>query len=522
MGLAQMPGTGLLPAVVPGAFDGWMLLLRDYGTLKLRDVLSYAISYAEHGFPLVPRIVAHDHSGGRLLPDRMAELGRGLARQRQAAASGQAVPHAGIAETYKRILAEAEAAGGDRIRQIEAARHAFYKGFVAEAIDRFYQTELIDSTGARHRGLLTGDDLARYAARVEPPLSVDYHGLTVHKLGPWSQGPMLLQTLRLLERIDIAAMDPLGPDFVHTLVEALKLGFADREVFYGDPDAVDVPLATLLSAGIRGRAPQADRRARLDGACGRATSAARRSACGACSRWPARKSRSAPGGGEPTFAPLPVEWGDTVHLDVVDAAGNMISATPSGGWLQGSPVVPGLGFPISTRGQMCWLEDGHPTTLRPRNAPAHHALADAGHARRRAVSRDRHARRRPAGAVDPHRVPAPRASPHEPAAGDRRADVPDQAHGAVVPSAPVRAGPRLMRRPLPGGNARRTGAARPSAHRRRSLGARAHLRGRPLGRLPARRRDAAADAGLRGWAIDRLLADQARPVRAIVLASGIS
>ena len=140
MGLEQMPGTGLLPAVVPGAFDGWMLLLRDYGTLTLRDVLSYAIGYAERGFPLVPRIVA------TIIP------------------------------------------------------------------------------------------------------AVDYHGLTVHKLGPWSQGPMFLQTLRLLERIDIAAMDPLGPELVHTLLEALKLGFADREVFYGDPDAVDVPLATLLSA----------------------------------------------------------------------------------------------------------------------------------------------------------------------------------------------------------------------------------------------------------------------------------
>ena len=108
-------------------------------------------------------------------------------------------------------------------RQIEAARRAFYKGFVADAIDRFYRTELMDSTGARHRGLLSGDDLARYAARVELTLSVDYHGVTVHKIGPWSQGPMLLQTLRLLERTGIATMDPVGPDFVHTLVEALKL-----------------------------------------------------------------------------------------------------------------------------------------------------------------------------------------------------------------------------------------------------------------------------------------------------------
>ena len=368
MGLRQMPGTGLLPAVVPGAFDGWMLLLRDYGTLTPRDVLSYAISYAEHGFPLVPRIVSTIIPAVDYFKTEWPSSGEVWLANGKAPHPNRPLRTPAIAETYKRILAEAEAAGSDRIRQIEAARRAFYKGFVAEAIDRFYQTELMDSTGARHRGLLSGDDLAHYAARVEKPLSVDYHGLTVHKIGPWSQGPMLLQTLRLLERTGIATMDPLGPDFVHTLVEALKLGFADREVFYGDPDAVDVPMETLLSAGY------ADTRAKLIG--GRASMELAPGDIGDARERMRRVLAIAgkekpvgPGGGEPTFAPLPVEWGDTVHLDVVDAAGNMISATPSGGWLQGSPVVPGLGFPISTRGQMCWLEHGHPTTLRPRTRP---------------------------------------------------------------------------------------------------------------------------------------------------------
>ena len=368
MGLAQMPGTGLLPAVVPGAFDGWMLLLRDYGTLKVRDVLSYAIGYAANGFPLVPRIV------GTIIP--AVEY-----FQKEWPSSGEVwlvngrPPHPdkpfrtrAIAETYKCILAEAEAASSDRLKQIEAARHAFYKGFVAEAIDRFYKSELIDSTGERHRGLLNGDDLANYQARVEKPVSVDYHGFTVHKLGPWSQGPMLLQTLRLLEGFDIAAMDPLGPDFVHTVVEALKLGFADRDTMYGDPDVVDVPLATILSRDY------ADARRKLIGERA-AMELTPGDVCGAPERMrrvlamAGRETPIGPGAGEPTFAPLPPEWGDTVHLDVVDAAGNMISATPSGGWLQGSPVVPGLGFPISTRGQICWLEDGHPSTVRPRTRP---------------------------------------------------------------------------------------------------------------------------------------------------------
>ena len=368
MGLRQMPGTGLLPAVVPGVFDGWMLLLRDYGTLKLRDVLSYAIFYAERGFPLVPRIVATIIPAVEYFKTEWPSSGEIWLANGKAPHPDKAFRTPAIAETYRRILAEAEAAGGDRIAQIEAARRAFYRGFVAEAIDRLYRTELMDSTGTRHRGLLTGDDLARYAARIERPVSIGYHGLDVHKIGPWSQGPMLLQTLRLIEPLDIAAMDPLGLDFVHTLVEALKLGFADREAFYGDPDAVNVPLATLLSTTY------ADERRKLIGE--RASIEFRPGDIGDAKARIARVLAMAgkekpigPGGGEPTFAPLPPEWGDTVHLDVVDAAGNMISATPSGGWLQGSPVVPGLGFPISTRGQMCWLEHGHPTTLRGGTRP---------------------------------------------------------------------------------------------------------------------------------------------------------
>ncbi|HMK81846.1 MAG TPA: gamma-glutamyltransferase family protein [Xanthobacteraceae bacterium] len=368
LGLKQMPGTGLLPAVVPGAFDGWMLLLRDYGTLTLRDVLAYAIFYAENGFPLMPRIVATIIPAVEYFSTEWTSSGAVWLVNGKAPHPDKPFRTPAIAETYRRILAEAEAAGRDRVRQIEAARQAYYKGFVAEAVDRFFRTELMDSSGARHAGLLTGADLARYQARVEKPLSLDYHGLTVHKLGPWSQGPLFLQTLRLLEGFDIAAMDPQGAAFVHTLVEALKLGFADRETIYGDPDFVEVPLATLLSK------PYADARRKL---IGREASLEFRPGdiCGAPERMrrvlamAGKETPVGPGGGEPTFAPLPVEWGDTVHLDVVDAAGNMISATPSGGWLQGSPVVPGLGFPISTRGQMCWLEEGHPTTLRPGSRP---------------------------------------------------------------------------------------------------------------------------------------------------------
>ncbi|MCQ4160071.1 gamma-glutamyltransferase family protein [Roseomonas sp. GC11] len=365
LGLRQVPGTGLLPAVVPGAFDAWMLLLRDYGSWTPAQVLEAAIDYAENGFPVLPRVAssilaARDFFLAEWPSSAEAWLPGGEVPRPRSLLKSPA-----IAATYRRILAEAEAAGPDRIRQIEAARDAFYRGFVAEAVDHFYRhAALMDSSGRRNPGLLTGEDLARYRARLEPTTRRDYHGYTIHKTGPWGQGPVLLQALAILEGYDLAAMDPAGERFLHTVVEAMKLAYADREVFYGDPDAVEVPLATLLSAehgaarrALIGETASPDLRpSDLPGAAAR------------MARVLAMAGAEQPvglGHGEPTFAPLPVEWGDTVHLDVVDRWGNMVSATPSGGWLQSSPAVPGLGFSISTRGQMGWLEPGHPSTVTP-------------------------------------------------------------------------------------------------------------------------------------------------------------
>ncbi|MGG5887004.1 gamma-glutamyltransferase family protein [Falsiroseomonas sp. HC035] len=369
LGLAQVPGTGLLPSVVPGAFDAWMLLLRDHGTWTPRAVLEAAIGYAENGFPVLPRVAASILPAREFFPAEWPSSAEIWLPGGEVPRPRALLRTPGLAATYRRILAEAEAAGANREAQIEAARGAFYRGFVAEAVDRFYRTaELMDSSGRRHGGLLTGDDMARYAARTEATTSRDYHGLTVHKTGPWGQGPVLLQALALLEGFDLAAMDPAGERFVHTIVECMKLAYADREVFYGDPDAVDVPLDVLLSdayAATRRRLVSDE--ASLDLIPGDLPGAMARMA-----EVMAMSGAETPiglGHGEPTFAPLPVEWGDTVHLDVVDRWGNMVSATPSGGWLQSSPAVPGLGFSISTRGQMCWLAPGHPSTLRPGMRP---------------------------------------------------------------------------------------------------------------------------------------------------------
>jgi gamma-glutamyltranspeptidase/glutathione hydrolase len=369
LGINQVPGTGLLPSVVLGAFDAWMLLLRDHGTWRLRDVLEYALHYAQNGFPVLPRIAA----------SILAAKDFFAAEWPTSAAiwcPGGAVPAPGtffstprIAATYRRIVAEAESAGSDRVAQIERARETFYRGFVADAVDRFYASqELMDSTGQRNRGVLCGDDLASFRATVEPTTSFVYRGLRVHKTGPWGQGPAFLQSLSLLDGFDLAALDPAGDAFVHTLVECMKLAYADREVFYGDPRFVDVPLATLLSdENARCRRALVNDTASLEQRPSALAGAADRMA-----RVLAMAGAETPygiGAGEPTFAPLPVEWGDTVHIDVADRFGNMLSATPSGGWLQSSPAIPELGFAISTRGQIGWLEPGHPSTVRPGARP---------------------------------------------------------------------------------------------------------------------------------------------------------
>jgi gamma-glutamyltranspeptidase/glutathione hydrolase len=248
LGLDLVPGTGLLPAVVPGSFGAWLKVLLEYGTMRVEDVLAPAIHYAGGGYPAVARIPAAIETVRSMFETEWPTSAAVYLPNGRLPEAGQLFRNPGIAATYTRIIEAAKAASADRDAQIEAARRAWYEGFVAEAVDRFYRTqEVMDTSGRRHRGLLTGDDMARWRAAIETPLARDYHGYTVHKCGPWTQGPFFLQQLAMLEGIDIAGMDPLGPEFIHTAVECAKLAFADREAWYGDPDFVDVPVADLLS-----------------------------------------------------------------------------------------------------------------------------------------------------------------------------------------------------------------------------------------------------------------------------------
>ncbi len=370
-GLEIVPGSGLLATVVPGAFDALMLMLRDHGRLSLREVLEPGIHYARSGHPMLARVSAEI--------GELADIFRGgWPTSAPVWLPGGEVPVAGelfcnpaLAGFWERLLMEAEAASGGREAEIEAARLAFYEGFVAGAIDAFMaDARVIDATGERRKGVLTGDDMAGWRASVEAPISAETHGATVWKCGAWTQGPALLQALRILEGDALGALEPTGDTFVHLVAEALKLAFADRESYYGDPDFSEIPLEMLLSSDYA-----AKRRAEIGET---ATHDQRPGAVPGfehqAKAFLERASRATVedagiGTGEPTMAHLTNQDRDTVHIDVIDRWGNAVSATPSGGWLKSNPVIPELGVPLNSRAQMFWLDKGLPTSLAPGRRP---------------------------------------------------------------------------------------------------------------------------------------------------------
>jgi gamma-glutamyltranspeptidase/glutathione hydrolase len=332
-GHSHVPGTGVLAACVPGAVGGWLLLLERFGTWRLEDVLEFAIEYADGGYPIVAGITATIERTERLLREWPASAELYLPAPRP----GTTFRHPALAATWRRLLDEAR--GGSREQEIERARRVYYGGFVAEEIDRFSRAE-----GA----FLTGEDMAEWEPTLEPPVVFAYGDVTVCKTRPWGQGPVALQQLALLSGFDVAGLSE--GEFVHVATECAKLAFADRDANYGD---VAVPLHHLLSPEYndeRRRLIDHDASAELRPGLGRLPAAAQ------------PRDPASLGVGEPT-------QGDTCHLDVADRWGNMIAATPSGGWLHSSPVIPALGWPLGTRAQMFWLEEGLPSSLAPRKRP---------------------------------------------------------------------------------------------------------------------------------------------------------
>ncbi|MBT7771323.1 MAG: gamma-glutamyltransferase family protein, partial [Rhodospirillales bacterium] len=378
IGIDVIPGSGLTAAVVPGAFDAWMLLLKNYGTMTLREVMAPAISYARNGCPLVPKVCATLELVHALFKEEWTTSGDLWFPDGNIPKPGSLYKNPVLADTYSRIVKESESAGGDRDNQIEAARKIWSQGFIAETIDKFCRvTESLDVTGNRNSAFLRGSDMADWEATIEDPLGYDYHNYTVYKTGPWGQGPVMLQQLALLQGFDLSGMSATDPDFVHLVQECAKLAYADRESFYGDPNFSEIPIETLLSDDynaarrklVGDTASMEQRPGNIPGFGGPI--------------FERKKSEdlsfdAAFGIGEPTVAKIDSETiatsdglmqGDTVHFDIIDRHGNMISGTPSGGWLQSSPAIPGLGFCLTVRAQMFWVDERSPSCIGPKRRP---------------------------------------------------------------------------------------------------------------------------------------------------------
>ncbi|MFI9586842.1 gamma-glutamyltransferase family protein [Streptomyces sp. NPDC052236] len=373
LGLNEIPGSGLLPAVVPGAFGAWMRLLSEHGTLPLADILDHAIGYAENGFPLLAGTADAIEVLAPLFMTEWVESGRVYLPDGRPPAVGSRFRNPVLADTYKRLLREAAAVAGGREAQIAAAERAFYQGFVAEAIDTFVSTtEVLDSTGRRNKGLLTGQDMSNWHAPVERSVQLQYGDYAVHKPGPWSQSPVFLQQLALLDGFDLRGMGLNSADYIHTVAECAKLAFADREAWYGDPDHSDIPMDVLLSPGY-----SAERRRLVEA---KAAEALRPGSPSGRRPFVPEQVADAPvptdshwmsqiHNGLPTVVKATAARNDTCTIVVADRFGNMVAAVPSGGWLKSSPVIPGLGLSLGTRAQTMTLTEGHPNSFGPGRRP---------------------------------------------------------------------------------------------------------------------------------------------------------
>ena len=459
LGLDLIPGTGFLAACVPGAFDAWLRMLLELGTARLRDVLEPAIGYARDGHPVLPRVAQGIASLAEFFRDEWptsaetwlpAPAPWSLFRNRRSP-----TPTSGCCRRRRRLPA-------DRDEQIQAARDAWYRGFVAEAIDAFVrETEVMDSSGRRHRGLLTADDLAGSKRRSR------------RRVTSSTRAGRSSRPVRGARARSSCSSSPCSSGSTS-----------------GDGTPAAPSSSTRWSSARSSRSPTARRgtatrrssTCRSTGCCRASTrpsdapSSGRRprATCGRASTAGCRRSQVTGvtwrrGLGEPTR-------GDTCHVDVVDRFGNAVSATPSGGWLQSSPVVPELGFPLGTRAQMFWLEEGLPNSLEPRKRPR--TTLSPSLARR---DGEVLAFGTPGGDQQDqwslvfflHHVHAER----EPAGRDRPADVPHEPLPELVLPARGEAAARRDRVEVRAGDDRRAPRARARRRRHRRLVARPAQRG---------------------------------------------
>jgi gamma-glutamyltranspeptidase/glutathione hydrolase len=348
MGLTDIPGTGLIAAAVPATVGSLITALIESGTLGLEETLGPVVELARDGFAIYPALrhaLQQSHHRIQHWPSTAEVFLEGGIPD-----VGKIVRFPAWSHAMTHVLdASVKHRGEGREAALQASLDVFYRGRIAEEIDRFIAPARARAeTGREHPAALDLADLAAHRTTIETPATFRYRGLDVFKCPPWSQGPVFLQQLALLAGDDLGRLGHNSPEYIHLVVEAAKLAFADREAFYGDPSFTDVPLERLLSPEYN-----RERRALID---------------------PSRASKELrPGSGSPAgVRPAgggPRADGDTTHVDVIDGEGKLFTATPSGGWLQSSPVVPGLGFPLGTRLQQFNLVDGHPNALAPGKRP---------------------------------------------------------------------------------------------------------------------------------------------------------
>ena len=373
LGLDLVPGSGPLAAAVPGATPAWFALCRENGTLDPARILGPAAELAQDGFPVLPTIAATIARSAELFRSGWPSSGKTWLSAGQPPVAGSVLRNPELAATHRRLLAAADGAT-TRDARWAAVQRAWSQGFVAEAIDSFARTPLLDSSGQPHAGVIAGADMADWTPTWEEPATARFGNWTLAKTGPWGQGPVLLTQLRMLELLGITGLGTAGTDDparLHTILEVTKLAFADRDAWFGD--VADVPLAALLADEylterirlITDRADEALRPGRPGGVEPRLADFRRRGT--AATDGDADDDRA--GLGEPTVGRQGVTRGDTCHVDVVDRWGNSVAAMPSGGWLQSSPVVSGLGFPLGSRLQMTSLQPGLPASLTPGRRP---------------------------------------------------------------------------------------------------------------------------------------------------------
>ncbi|MEE9157572.1 MAG: gamma-glutamyltransferase family protein [Gammaproteobacteria bacterium] len=347
-GFSDVPVEGIYAAGVPATLGALVKALQHFGRFCFADVAAPAFSLARDGFPVHRGLIHMPRFGIKDLEQEFRKSWPGSAGvylpNETLPQEGQVLMNPALAAMFDTLINAERATAGSRERGLQAVLDSFYRGDIASEIDRFSR---------QREGFLARSDLEQFETRIEEPVSLDYLNTTIFKCGPWNQGPVMLQALAILREFDLAAMGHNSADYLHTVIETVKLAFADREQYYGDPAHTQVPLATLLSnAYAKARAALID---------------------------PEKANPELrPGDAANNGALLPLSarvggaaWGPgTVHVDVIDSEGNMASFTPSGGWLMSAEVMPALGFPLGNRLMTFYLEpEHHPNLVAPFKRP---------------------------------------------------------------------------------------------------------------------------------------------------------